>query len=87
MRQLALSLVKIQTKTTEIIDHRKKIFAKTVIISIIASAKYLGLESEQKLIGGGVSACAVCDGCTQRPGKFGKCDGGGIQLLKRQLTC
>ena len=45
-----------------VIDHEKKIFAKTVIISTGASAKYLGLESEQKLIGGGVSACAVCDG-------------------------
>ena len=45
-----------------VIDHEKKIFAKTVIISTGARAKYLGLESEQKLIGGGVSACAVCDG-------------------------
>ena len=39
-----------------------KIEAKTIIISTGASAKYLGLPSEQKLIGGGVSACAVCDG-------------------------
>jgi len=36
--------------------------AKTIIICTGASAKYLGLPSEQKLIGGGVSACAVCDG-------------------------
>lgn len=45
-------------------DDGKEIHAKTVIISTGASAKYLGLESEQKYLqlGGGVSACAVCDG-------------------------
>lgn len=44
------------------IDDSRSILAKTVIISTGASAKYLGLPSEEKLKGGGVSACAVCDG-------------------------
>lgn len=44
------------------IDDSKIVEAKTVIISTGASAKYLGLPSEEKLKGGGVSACAVCDG-------------------------
>ncbi len=44
------------------IDNDKEITADTVIISTGATAKYLGLPSEQRLRGGGVSACAVCDG-------------------------
>ncbi len=44
------------------VDNSKQIEAETVIISTGATAKYLGLPSEQKLRGGGVSACAVCDG-------------------------
>lgn len=45
-----------------VVDGEKTILADTVIISTGASAKWLGLESEHKYNGFGVSACAVCDG-------------------------
>ncbi|MDC1324437.1 thioredoxin-disulfide reductase [Flavobacteriaceae bacterium] len=46
------------------INGTKEIHCETIVISTGATAKYLGIESEQKYLklGGGVSACAVCDG-------------------------
>ena len=49
-------------KKPMLIEGRKKYSCDAMVIATGASAKYLGLESEQKYLGKGVSACATCDG-------------------------
>lgn len=44
------------------VDEETELFAKSIIVSTGASAKWLGMESEQRMRGKGVSACATCDG-------------------------
>jgi thioredoxin reductase (NADPH) len=48
----------------------QEILAKTVILSTGASTKWLGLESEKRLLGKGVSSCATCDGAFFRDAKL-----------------
>ncbi|MDE5743231.1 MAG: FAD-dependent oxidoreductase, partial [Bacteroidales bacterium] len=43
-------------------ENKTEILADTVIVATVASANWLGLESEKKFNGQGVSACATCDG-------------------------
>lgn len=54
--------VNFKVKPFEIQTESEKRVASSVIVATGASAMWLGLESEQRLIGRGVSACAVCDG-------------------------
>jgi len=44
------------------VDEQQKLMAETIIVATGATAKYLGLPSEQHFANRGVSACAVCDG-------------------------
>lgn len=57
-----------------------KYFAKTIIIATGASNRWLGLENEKKLIGKGISVCAICDGAFFKKQKVAVVGGGDVAL-------
>jgi len=58
----AVTKVNFKTHPFEVFVGEQKYISETVIISTGASAKLIGIESERKLLGHGVSTCATCDG-------------------------
>lgn len=57
-----INAVDLQNKPFKLVGEVEQYTCDTLIIATGATAKYLGLESEEKFMGKGVSACATCDG-------------------------
>lgn len=76
--------VEISKKPFSVVTDEGTFLGKTIIIATGASAKWLGLQNEQRLLGKGVSACAVCDGAFFRNKKV-VVVGGGDTAFKEAL--
>lgn len=79
-----VSLVKFGESPFEIKTESEELLAYTVVIATGASARWLGLSTEQRLIGKGVSACAVCDGPFYRNKIVAVVGGGDVALREAQ---
>ena len=64
----------------KVISASQEYLTDTIIIATGAKAKYLGIESEKRLIGSGVSACATCDGFFYRNQEVAVIGGGNTAL-------
>lgn len=62
------------------LDSNKTVLADAVIVATGATAKYLGVKNEQRLIGRGVSACATCDGAFYRDREIAVIGGGDVAI-------
>jgi len=69
-------LVDFSQRPFKVTSQGKDYFAHAIIIATGATAKYLGIESEKKLMGKGVSACATCDGAFFKGEKLAIVGGG-----------
>ncbi len=76
--------VELRSKPFKVTSGPETFLAKSLIFATGASAKWLGLPSEQRLIGKGVSACAVCDGAFFKGKKIALL-GGGDSAIREAL--